>query len=272
MTRLAMILAAVCAVLVPLTAQQSAPAFEVASIKRNLSPPFQDSSWGYPPGRFLTRNVNMRLVIAMVYGEPRGFLVDRVLGGPSWLDDDRYDIEGKTVEPDPSETLLRAMARSLLEQRLSLKTHVEQRELPIYALVDDGTGKPRGQLRVSDGNDCAAEARPSTEKLPDCGLDLPKPSATGLTFSAYAVTMDDITSYLQSFVSRPLFNRTKAAGRFSFTLTVPNRFEVQGAPLAGDSDALMSRALQDQLGLRLQASRGPVEVLVIDAVERPTPD
>jgi len=254
-----------------LTAQQPAPAFEVASIKPNYSPPFQDVSMGYPPGRFLARNVHMRWIIATVYGEPRGFLVDRVLGGPTWLDDDRYDIEGKAVERDPSEALLRTMARSLLEKRLALRTHVEQRELPIYALVNDGTGKPRGQLRVSDGSDCTA-SRPSTEKLPECGLAPPTTTPTGLTLSANSVTMDEITSYLQSFVSRPLINRTKTAGRFSFALTVPHRFETQGAPLAGDSDALMSRALQDQLGLRLMASRGPVDVLVIDSVARPTPD
>jgi len=252
-------------------AQQSAPAFEVASIKPNSSPPFQDSSWGYPSGRFLVRNKHMRMVIAMVYGEPRGFLVDRVLGGPAWLDSERYDIEGKAAEPDPPEAVLRAMARSLLEQRLSLRTHVERRELPIYALADDGTLKPRGQLRVSDGSDCVEVSR-QTDKLPECGPALPTTTAAGLTLSANAVTMDEISSYLQSFVSRPLFNRTKAAGRFSFTLTVPHRFETQGAPLAGDSDALMSRALQDQLGLRLMASRGPVDVLVIDSVERPTPN
>src|SRR5262245_4370190 len=84
-------------------AQQPAPVFEVASIKPNKNPPWQGSSWGYPPGRFLVQNVHMRMVIAMVYGEPRGFLVARVLGGPSWLDDERYDIEGKTVELNPSE-------------------------------------------------------------------------------------------------------------------------------------------------------------------------
>ena len=257
-------------------AQQSSssPAFEVASIKPNKSAPYQDSSWGYPPGRFLVRNMHMRWVIAMTYGEPQGFLVDRVLGGPSWLDDDRYDIEGKAVEPDPSEALLRAMARSLLEKRLALKTHTEQRELPIYALVDDGTGKLRGQLRASDGRDCAPPSQPSSETMPECGLAFPKTSAAGLMLSGYGVTMDEITSHLQSFVNRPLVNRTKIAGRVSFTLTVPHRLEigVGSAPDPADSSVLMSRALQDQMGLRLASARGPVDVLVIDSIERPSPD
>jgi uncharacterized protein (TIGR03435 family) len=257
-----------------LAAQQETPSFEVASIKPNNSPPFQDSSWGFPPGRLLVRNANMRLVIAMVYGEPRGFPIDRVLGGPSWLDTDRYDIEGKTVEPDPSEARLRAMARSLLERRFALRSHVERRELPIYTLTDDGTGTPRRQLRASDGRDCAGTLTPA-DNLPRCGPSfLPAASAAGLVFSGYFVTMDEIASVLQPFVNRPLVNRTTIAGRLSFTLTVPRAFEAKAgtAPDPGDSIALISQALQDQLGLRLTSSKGPVDVLVIDSVQRPTPD
>ena len=210
----------------------------------------------------------------MVYGEPPGFLLDRVLGGPSWLDAERYDIEGKAIEPDPPEALLRAMARTLLEKRLALKTHVERRELPIYALMDAGTGKPGGQLRASDGRDCAAESAAPDAKLPPCGIRLPTATAAGLTFSGYHVTMDDITALLQSFINRPLVNRTTNTDRLTFTMTVPHRLEigVGNAPDPGDSTTLMSRALQDQLGLRLVSSRGPVDVLVIDSVERPAPD
>ena len=242
------------------------PAFDVASIKPNNGPPFQDASWGYPPGRFLVRNMGMRWTIAMVYGEADGFPLDRVLGGPSWLDTDRYDVEGKVGDPNASETVIRAMARSLLEQRLALNTHVERRELPIYNLVNNGAARPGGQLRASTGDDCVESAQTESKALPACGIALPKPSGSGTTFSAYHVTMDEITDLLQPFVDRPLVNRTNRDGRFSFTLTV------RRADLGDSESALMSQALQDQLGLRLAGARGPVDVLVIDSVERPTPN
>lgn len=243
--------------------QPASPAFEVASIKPNKNPPLQDSRWGYAGDRFLVRNIPMRRIIAMAYGEPRMFPLDRVLGGPSWLDSERYDVEAKAAEPDVSRASLRAMARLLLEERLALKLHVEQRNMPIYNLTKSGSADR--QLKASNGQDCGSSPQ-SENRLPPCGFALPKPSATSITISGYWLTMDEITATLQSFVDRPLFNRTALDGRFSFTLTVPR----------GDADdsetLLMSRALQDQLGLRLTPTTGPVDVLVIDSVARPTPN
>ena len=92
---------------------QSGPAFDVASIKRNRTAD-SSSSFGYPPGRFLARNLSMRGIIAMVYGDS-GFPTDRVIGGPGWLDSDKYDVEGKISGADVPVETFRAMARSLME-------------------------------------------------------------------------------------------------------------------------------------------------------------
>ena len=255
-----------CSITASLAAQQpAAPTFEVASIKISKNPPLQDSQFGYPPGgRFFVRNIPMRWIIAMAYGESRWFPLDRVLGGPSWLDSETYDVEGKAAEPDVSSTSIRAMVRTLLEQRLALKSHVEQRNMPVYNLVKINPASRL--LQASNGQDCVSSPEQESKSLPACGFALPKPSATGTTLSGYGVTMDQITVNLQPYVDRPLFNSTSLEGRFSFTLTVPHRD-------ADDPETLlMSRALQDQLGLRLTPATGPVEVLVIDSVERPTPN
>src|SRR5215475_9005194 len=119
---------------------QSATTFEIASVKRSV--PGQQQGVVMPaPGRFIAKNAPMRLIITWAYRRPDGtpYRDEQVIGGPAWLERDRFDIEGKTAGEVPFEQTELMMQR-LLEDRCRLKTHRETRELPAYSLVVLKTG------------------------------------------------------------------------------------------------------------------------------------
>jgi uncharacterized protein (TIGR03435 family) len=268
-------------------AQASTPpaAFEVASIRRNTTgkalirgPIVQ------PGGRVIAENLPVRLMVATAFG----FDFDRVVGGPGWINAEGFDLDaraGGNATPDE----LRAMLRTLLVERFRLVARPETREREIYALVrtrDNGTG-PR--LRVS-GPECAPIAPPAG--LPPPPAPPPGPSQAarevplGVTattvgcprmffggfISARKISMADFANALDMFARRPIVDRTRLSGAYDLDLTFTPEFGPPGAAPATPTDEAPSlfTALQEQLGLRLEPDRGPIEMLVIDRVERPT--
>ena len=265
------------AVSVPVGAQDtaSAPAFEVASVKPNKS---GNSGWlmaPQPGGRVVAENVPLRALIQAAY-QLQGF---QVLGGPSWLDTDRFDIAAKAVgNPGPNEML--PMLRTLLAARFKLAVHTDTREQPTYALtLSRSDGKLGSRLRASDAN-CAAAARnalptrPDPNRPPPCG-DF-RMSAGRLT--ATGMSMERLALRLSERLNRPVQDRTALGGVFDLDIGYsPEQLQQPGPPgvNAGPADPSapsIFTALQEQLGLKLEPARGPVEVLVVDSVERPTPD
>src|SRR5438067_1886275 len=114
-----------------------APAFEVASVKRNKAGDSRTLIEFPPGGRFSAVGVTVRMLITMAYGTPQPLSNSRIIGGPGWLGSDRFDIVAKTdspVAPGPTGSLP-LMLRALLADRFKLAAHNESRELPIYALV-----------------------------------------------------------------------------------------------------------------------------------------
>jgi uncharacterized protein (TIGR03435 family) len=263
------------------------PAFEAASVRPNTS---GNAGWRLQPqpgGRLSGTNVPAAALIRFAYNLPDF----QIFGGPGWLASDRFDIAAK-AEGDPPIDQKRLMLRRLLAERFKLTTHTETRELPIYALVmarSDGRLGP--QLRRSEA-DCAravlslddwAGVGPSPkEGPPSCGFfglspstDLPK-GRGGFAFRG--LTMEMFAKRLVMIVRRTVSDQTGVTGYFDadfdFVAEMPPPPPPPGLPSAFGTEPFPTvfTVLPEQLGLKLDSRRGPVEVLVIDRIEQPTPD
>jgi uncharacterized protein (TIGR03435 family) len=267
----------------PVAAQQAerVPAFEASTLRANTS---GHTGWMLQPqpgGRLHGTNVPAAALIRFAYDLPDF----QILGGPSWLASSRFDIAAK-AESDASLEQKRLMLRTLLAERFMLTTHSETRELPIYALVMARTdGKLGPQLRRAEA-DCAREAveldawagiGPSTG-TPRCGFfgfapgtDLPK-GRGGLAFRG--LTLAAFAKRLAPTVRRNVSDQTGLKGYFDgdfdFVAELPPPPPPPGLP-SSFTDPFVSifTALPEQLGLKLDSRRGPVDVLVIDRVEPP---
>lgn len=258
----------------------SEPTFEVASVKPNTSGS-RGRSLGYPPNRFVATNVPLRVLIGNAYGDTISVRQDMIVGGPGWIDSDGFDIEAKaTSSDDPAAVATVAarklMLRRLLAERFALTLHAETRDLPIYALViAKAGGKVGPALTSSTGQDCVS-GRPTAAApdAPPCGPGGPRPRGEA---GGYFVTMAEIAKIIGQFLDRPVVDKTGLPGRFTFELHFTPPPRVVTAPGASPDPidpnlASIFTAVQEQLGLKLEAQHGPVEVLVIDAAKRPTPD
>jgi uncharacterized protein (TIGR03435 family) len=256
------------------------PAFEVASVKPNKSHSPGGTLGFQPGGRFSAINVSVQMLVAVTFGPDRRPLAPfQIAGGPDWIKSDGFDITAKTESNSPQEVTgaSKQMIRSLLEDRFALKAHMETRQLPVYALVMARTdGKLGPQLRQSV-LDCAG--RGATVRL---GTSQPAaPTACGMrfgtgSFSAGGITMTSLVTALN--VDRLVLDRSGLTGSFDVELqwTVERSLggATDSATNAGappDAPSIFT-AVQEQLGLKLESTKAPVDVLVIDHVEQPTPD
>jgi uncharacterized protein (TIGR03435 family) len=260
--------------------------FDVASVKptRNAGP-FPFGRIGLlPGGRFTAIGATLRELIRAAHGLREDA---QIAGGPGWVGADRFDVEGKAAA-DSSPAQVQAMLKALLVDRFKLTAHTESRQLPLYALVmakSDGKMGPR--LRRS-GTECApitvpAELGPAPPPPPPppAGAPLPLVARTVMRcgsmlvagmVSARAITMEQFIVRLSAFVGRPVIDRTGLTGDFDLDLSYTPESPTRGAiGVAADGPSIFT-ALQEQLGLKLDSQRGPVDVFVIDRAERPTPD
>jgi bla regulator protein BlaR1 len=255
----------------------AAPAFDVASVKPNHSGDIRVVIQAMPGGRYMATNATLRILIRDAYAL-ESF---QLLGGPGWLDSDRFDISAK-APGNPTPAQQRLMLRALLEERFKLSVHTETRDLPRYALVLARTdGKLGPQLRRT-GTDCSqAPEWIGTGPPPARGPDSPCRSAgpgVGGAMRFRGITLDAFAKFLATPVRRPVIDRTGLAGDFDIELGMSTEFgpppPPPGQPDQVDRTSAPSifTALQEQLGLKLDPQRGPVDVLVIDHVERPVPN
>jgi uncharacterized protein (TIGR03435 family) len=267
-------------------AQTQSARFEVASIKPNAAGP-TSMLWAYRGRRFMAQWATVRGLIATAYGAVEHPLaVQQISGGPGWIESDRFDVVATAPGvPDsprgsfPAPVL--AMLRSLLEERFQLRAHSETQELPIFALVlarRDGTLGPNLRRRTVD---CIAAqaARPERRNLFDpalidrtrCGgrVEPGRMTANGLTMLN---VVDALTRYMPG-INRVVVDRTGLTGTFDVDLTWKfDPADSPGMPLpTPDVNApTLFPAVEEQLGLKLESTKGPVEVLVVDSVEKPT--
>ncbi len=206
--------------------------------------------------RFVGRYYTLKLLIAAAYDlSPR-----TISGGPGWVESDHYDILAITpgdVRPTHEEQM--TMLRKLLSDRFKLSFHREQKVFSLYRLELAGGG---------------SKLKPSTAAPDDPPALISTVYPQKIVLPARNASMDDLSSLLQRAVlDRPVVNRTGLPGRYDFDLTwAPDETQFGGDVPVASADAPsppLFTAMQEQLGLRLEAARGPVEALVIDAAERP---
>jgi uncharacterized protein (TIGR03435 family) len=250
--------------------QATPPAFEVASVKSAVPGTTGGRIQFLPGGRFTATNVPLNYLIQQLY-QVRDF---QIVGAPNWMAiiadgyNARYEIQAKGDE-SATEAQLREMVKALLSERFQLKVHKETRELPVYALIPTKSG---AKVAVAKDN-----GRPRGS---DPILLMDKGWIQGAN-----VAMPAFIQVLSRSVDRPVVDKTSFAEAFDFRLTwTPD----SGPPSDGGCPASFAAgqerlglkpeawscpsiftAVQDQLGLKLDPQKDPVEVLVIDHVERP---
>jgi uncharacterized protein (TIGR03435 family) len=271
-------------------ADPPAVAFEAASVKRNNSGESNTSMRRAPGGRLNATNAPLPLLITFAY-QIQPF---QLQGGPPWMRADRFDIVAKldgdppfvpmsSAEPDP---LMLAM-RTLLADRFKLAVHWETKELPIYALVVARSDRKLGPNIRPAAVDCAAitagvpaaakEGRvtnPNTADHVACGM---RNNAGRFQFGGNPLSV--FANGLANQVARTVVDRTGLTGNWDFEFTfTPERFRqarstgVDAPPSVDPDGPSLFTAIQEQLGLKLESTKGPVQVLVIDRVEQPSPD
>ncbi len=232
------------------------PTFEVATIKP--SRPDQQGKGITMRGRQLaTLNTSLSDLIAFSYGVH----ARQITNGPEWLEKDKYDLTAKPDgEGQPNEKQLKTMIQKLLADRFKLSFHPDKKELQVYALI---VGKTGAKLTRSGGD---------PNGLPGLffrGLgNLPVQNAT----------MADLAGVMQGAVlDRPVVDQTGISGRYDFTLTwTPDESQFGGlgvkVPPPPDNATApgLFEAIQEQLGLKLESTKAPVEILVVDRAEKPT--
>ena len=219
-------------------------AFEVASVKP-ASPGQRNVDFRvYPGGRLSFTNVELGQIILEAFSIKRY----QLSGGPSWLDSDRFNIDAK-AEGDPTRDQMMAMLRTLLADRFQLKVHRQTHKGDVYALV---VAKGGPKLKESTAQDSYIRTLRNTPR------ELPGVSYTEIGQKA---SMPMLASRLASTEEHPVSDQTGLKGEYDFKLD----YATDDNPETGRS---ISRALQEQLGLKLEATKGPVEVLVIDSVNR----
>jgi uncharacterized protein (TIGR03435 family) len=221
---------------------------------------------------------------AFFFGTPAE--VPRVLGGPDWIDSDRYEINAKgewqpTPTGPPRELFL--MIRSMLEDRFRLKTHRETRELPIYELaLARADGRLGAGLHMSnlDCDAVFAARRGGAPRLPRREPMDPPPCALiggPARIISGGVPMEQLAARLGVVLERTVVDKTGLAGRFEYNLAftpdrIPDAAPPPGVPPIDPNGPGLFTALPEQLGLKLVASKAPMDVLVIDSIEHPTQD
>jgi len=280
---LTLLLAGAVAIVAP--AQEKDTAFEVASVKANKSGDGNGNLRLQPGGRVNAVNMPVRPIITFAYQLAQYQLI----GGPGWLATDRYDLVAKMEQDvDPASIApgattpspMQLALRNLLEDRFKLRVHRETRDMDIYALVMAKPGGAPGPGLKPTTQDCAAAlatARrggpPPTGKPgePFCGIQggPGRLKFGGLPASAFA----------QAFsgpAGRMVIERTGLTGGWDFELLYA--VEGRGGPAGADAAPVdpnapsLFTAIQEQLGLRLEPTKGPVEVLVIDSIDKPIED
>ncbi len=233
------------------------PTFEVATIKPS-QPDRPGKLFTFRGRRFITINTTLEDLISYSYG----MQAKQILNEPSWASTDKFDIEGQPDLPGrPTPEQSRSMIRKLLAERFKLTIHRDKKELSVYALEPARSGP---KLTKSEG----APNGPRNLFFRDLGR-----------LTVHNAAMTDFSQMMQSAVlDRPVIDRTGLTGRYDFTLNwTPDESQFGGMGMkvpppsdAADAPPALYTAIQEQLGLRLEATKAPADVIVIDKVEKPT--
>jgi len=224
--------------------------FEVASLK-----PSRSGTPGYSiralPAGLTARNITLKRLIAVGYS-----VTDyQIFGTLPWLESDGFDLEAKS--PGPTDLSgLRPMVQSLLDERFNLKIHRETRDLPIYTLtLAKAGGQPGPGLVKPELEACGPVNAQSPPLAAVCGTVT---TTSGRIFGQHG-RISQLADRLATLLGRTVVDKTGLDGVYDIALT--------WSDASGPS---LFTAMQEQLGLKLQAGKGPVEVIVVDSAEKPS--
>jgi uncharacterized protein (TIGR03435 family) len=252
--------------------------FEVATIRLDQACVNGAGMEHLSPGRFGVECVSLRDYIRGAYGSyglgrNPNVRPPAVLGGPGWVDTDRYDIVAKAPGETGLDEMYGPMMRALLEDRFRLKIHSETRELPVYVLT---AARGDAKLTPSEPGSCVAIDLKSVLKAPPgpnyCGR-LEMKRGTVRMADAKGITVAEFSARVfRDTLDRPVIDRTRLAGLFDIHLEFSGLENITAAAggVADNAAPSIFTAVQEQLGLKLSPDKGPVEVLVIDHVEKPS--
>jgi bla regulator protein blaR1 len=269
----------------PLLAQQPSAnpngAFDVTSVKPNDSRSGMIQMLPAANGGWQATNVTLGFLVRIAFQ----LQDNQIVGGPKWLFEDRFDVMGTGTAPGKDGPLFNKV-RAMLVDRFHLVTHTETRELPMFALVMARRDGSLGEKLTKSTADCSPQASgpgrgqpPNVGERPRCGFRIGPGS-----LSVGGQTMALFAQNLSRFVGGIVVDKTNLAGTYDIALTYapdsaqnPAARDLPGAPppgpppANGDAPSIFA-ALQEQLGLKLESTKGPVDVLVIDGAERPVAD
>jgi len=260
-----------CAVAVIDSPAESVARFDVASIKLNVS---GTTTMKFPPpagGRFEAINFPLKALITFAYGVTGA----QIFGAPDWTNVERFDVEARADSRDVTREQYQTMLRSLLEERFRLNAHRETRELPAYELWTARTGthlKPANAQACDQPGVNGDQSRGRNAGVA-CGAFFTGPSS----LDGRSMSMAGFCDALSIVLGRPVTDHTRLSGRYDIHL----EFDPEGVNLGNGPSALSANtkqsdnelpsifsALQNQLGLKLQAHKEATEVIVIDRLER----
>ena len=244
-----------------IAAAQAPPAFDVASVKPNKSGATQVTvSW---QGGVTMVNVPLRAIVQFAYNINTP---SRIVGHPDWTNVERFDIQAKPPEGVSSVEQMRPMLQTLLADRFKLVAKLEKREVQSYALVKAKANGPLGSgLKLSTAKCAGRGATPATPDAVQCGV---RPAGPG-RISLVGIPMAQLAPLISVAVQRPVVDRTGLPGTYDVELTF-SPGAAPGSDLANPDAPSLFTAIEEQLGLKLDAEREVVEVLVIERIDRPT--
>jgi uncharacterized protein (TIGR03435 family) len=223
--------------------------FEAASIHPNNSGSRSSSTSINRSGRFTATNITVKTLMIVAYKLQEY----QIIGGPAWMDSDRFDITAKAEDKANAEQVAE-MVKNLLSERFQLKLHHDNRELPVYALL---VGKNGSKLKASIGGD---NHNSNTLRGKITGSNIP---------------LETFAVLLSNQLDRLVVDTTELTGYFDLQLewspdaSRPSADAGGGAATEPSGPSIFT-AVQEQLGLRLEATKAPVDALIIDSLERPS--
>ena len=266
-------------------AQSTPPTFEVVSIKPNRGGTGNVMIRMAPGGRFVAENITVKFLLQESYGVKES----QISGAPGWLDSEHYDIEAKPEDspadqdrkltPEERHAQLMLMLQSMLADRFKLTLHHDTKEMEVYALVVAKNGPKLHEAAVTPPDSAPAELPKPGGPPPKGGIWMTgrgQLNVTGANLGMFA-------NVLSMQLGRIVLDKTGLKGNYEFTLKwTPDEGQGQMFRGAGDgqprdaapppdaSGPTIFTAVQEQLGLKLESQKGPVDTLVIDHVDRPS--
>jgi len=214
------------------------PSFEVASVKPG-DPNDRNFAFLATNGRFTATNQTLKTLIGYAF-DVRQL---EIVGGPGWLDVDKYNVEAKAENPRPTPAESRGMYRSLLEDRFKLAAHQETRQSQVY------------ELALAKGGSKLKETASANQRIQRLGFG---------RFQGTGVSIGPLVSLLSQQLERTVIDKTALTGKYDFNLDYTPDFP----PPADSAGPSLFTAVQEQLGLKLESARGAVQFLVIDHIEK----